>query len=43
MFIAMQILHQNKLMDSKESTKFLGLETDKHINRMKHIEEIYQN
>jgi hypothetical protein len=27
-------------MDSKESTKFLGLEIDKHINWMKHIEEI---
>jgi hypothetical protein len=40
MFIAIQILHQNKLMDSKQSTKLLGLEIDKHISRMKHIEEI---
>jgi hypothetical protein len=40
MFIAIQIVHQNKLKDSKESTKFLGLDTYKHINRMEHIEEI---
>jgi hypothetical protein len=37
---AIQIIHQNKRMDSKESTKFLGLEIDKHLNWKKHIEEI---
>jgi hypothetical protein len=28
---AMQIIHQNTFMDSKESIKFLGLKIDKYI------------
>jgi hypothetical protein len=37
-----QITHQNKLINSKESTKFFGLETDKHMNWKNVIEEILQ-
>jgi hypothetical protein len=37
---AIEIIPQNKLLDSKENTKFLGLEIDKHLKWKDHIEEI---
>jgi hypothetical protein len=37
---AMQIIHQNTLMDSQEIIKSLGLKIHKYINWKNHIEEI---